>query len=41
MEKLIDNVMADGTLIVSARIPNVAETEKFFDYVYEGKSIDF
>jgi alcohol dehydrogenase class IV len=41
MEKLIDNVMADGTLIVSARIPNVAETEKFFGYVYEGKSIDF
>ena len=41
MEKLIDNVMADGSLIVSARIPSVAETEKFFDYVYEGKSIDF
>jgi alcohol dehydrogenase class IV len=41
MEKLIDNVMADGTLIVSPRIPNVAETEKFFGYTYEGKSIDF
>lgn len=41
MEKLIDNVMADGSLIVSARIPNVAETEKFFRYAYEGKSIDF
>jgi alcohol dehydrogenase class IV len=41
MEKLIDNVMADGSLIVSPRIPNVAETEKFFGYVYEGKSIDF
>ncbi len=41
MGKLIDNVMADGTLIVSARIPNIAETEKFFGYVYEGKSIDF
>ncbi len=41
MGKLIDNVMADGTLIVSARIPNVAETEKFFGYVYEGKSIEF
>jgi alcohol dehydrogenase class IV len=41
MEKLIDNVMADGTLIVSARIPNVAETERFFGYVYDGKSIDF
>jgi alcohol dehydrogenase class IV len=36
MEKLIDNVMADGSLIVSPRIP-----EKFFSYVYEGKSIDF
>jgi len=41
MEKLIDNVMADGTLIVSARIPNVAETERFFNYTYQGKSIDF
>jgi len=41
MEKLIDNVMADGSLIVSARIPSVAETERFFGYVYEGKSIDF
>ena len=41
MEKLIDNVMADGSLIVSARIPNAAETERFFNYTYEGKSIDF
>jgi alcohol dehydrogenase class IV len=41
MEKLIDNVMADGSLIVSARIPNVAETKRFFSYTYEGKSIDF
>jgi alcohol dehydrogenase class IV len=41
MAKLVDNVMADGSLIVSARIPNVAETEKFFNYTYEGKSIDF
>jgi alcohol dehydrogenase class IV len=41
MEKLIDNVMADGSLIVSPRIPSVAETEKFLGYVYEGKSIDF
>jgi len=41
MVKLIDNVMADGSLIVSARIPDVAETERFFYYTYEGKSIDF
>ena len=41
MGKLVDNVMADGSLIVSARIPSVAETERFFAYVYEGKSIDF
>ncbi len=41
MEKLIDNVMADGSLIVSPRIPSMAETEKFFGYVYEGRSIDF
>jgi alcohol dehydrogenase class IV len=41
MGKLVDNVMSDGSLIVSARIPNVAESEKFFNYTYEGKSIDF
>lgn len=41
MAKLIDNVMADGSLIVSARIPNAAETESFFNYTYEGRSIDF
>jgi len=41
MGKLVDNIMADGSLIVSARIPNVAETEKFFGYAYEGRSIDF
>jgi alcohol dehydrogenase class IV len=41
MGKLVDNVMSDGSLIVSARIPNVAESEKFFHYTYEGKSIDF
>jgi alcohol dehydrogenase class IV len=41
MEKLIDNTMADGSLIVSVRIPSSAETEKFFRYAYEGKSIDF
>ena len=41
MGKLIDNLMADGSLIVSARIPSVAETERFFGYTYEGRSIDF
>jgi alcohol dehydrogenase class IV len=41
MDKLIDNAMADGSLIVSARVPSVAETEKFLRYAYEGKSIDF
>ena len=41
MGKLIDNLMADGSLIVSARIPSVAETERFFGYTYKGRSIDF
>jgi alcohol dehydrogenase class IV len=41
MGKLVDNIMADGSLIVSARIPSVAETERFFGYAYEGKGIDF
>ena len=41
MEKLVDNVMADGTIIVTARIPSFAEAAKFLQYAYEGKSIDF
>jgi len=41
MPKLLDNVMADGTLIVSVRVPNEEETVKLFNYAYEGKSIDF
>jgi len=41
MDKLIDNTMADGSLIVSARIPTEEETGKFFRYTYEGRSIDF
>jgi alcohol dehydrogenase class IV len=41
MGKLVDNVMADGSLIVCARIPSISETERFFGYVYEGKNIDF
>jgi len=41
MPKLVDNVMADGSLIVSSRVPSEAETVKLFNYAYEGKSIDF
>ena len=41
MPKLMDNVQADGTLIVSVRVPNEEETVKLFNYAYEGKSIDF
>ncbi|MBM3166699.1 MAG: iron-containing alcohol dehydrogenase [Chloroflexi bacterium] len=41
MPKLMDNVQADGSLIVSARVPNEEETVKLFNYAYEGKSIDF
>lgn len=41
MEKLVDNLMADGSLITSTRVPDFAEAERFFDYAYEGKSIDF
>jgi hypothetical protein len=37
----MDNVMADGTLIVSVRVPSEEETVKLFNYAYEGKSIDF
>jgi len=41
MQKLIDNAMADGSLITSVRIPNEKEAENLFRYAYEGKSIDF
>jgi alcohol dehydrogenase class IV len=41
MPKLMDNVQADGSLIVSARVPNEEQTVKLFNYAYEGKSIDF
>lgn len=41
MQKLIDNTMADGSLIVSARVPSEGETERLFSYAYEGRSIDF
>jgi alcohol dehydrogenase class IV len=41
MQRLIDNAVADGSLITSARIPGEKETEKLFGYAYEGKSIDF
>lgn len=41
MQKLVDNTMADGSLIVSARVPSEEETEKIFRYAYEGKPVDF
>jgi hypothetical protein len=41
LDIIIDNIMADGSLIVSSRIPSAAEAEKFLGYAYEGKSIDF
>ncbi len=41
MPKLIENAMADGSLIVSARVPDEKETEKLFLYAYEGKPVDF
>jgi alcohol dehydrogenase class IV len=41
MKKLVDNTMADASLIPSARLPSKKETENFFRYAYDGKSIDF
>jgi len=41
MEKLVDYAMADFQLVTTARSPSSEETEKFFRYAYEGKSIDF
>ncbi|MBM3142156.1 MAG: iron-containing alcohol dehydrogenase [Chloroflexi bacterium] len=41
IEKLVDNAMMDFQLVTTARPPNSEETEKFFRYAYDGKSIDF
>jgi len=41
IEKLVDNAMMDFQLVTTARAPNSEETEKFFRYAYDGKSIDF
>ena len=41
LTKLVDNAMMDFQLVTTARAPNAEETEKFFRYTYEGKSIDF
>ena len=41
MEKLVDNAFADFQLVTTRRVPSTEETEKFFRYAYEGKSIDF
>ena len=41
MEKLVDNLMADGSLITSTRVPDSAQAARFFGCAYEGKSIDF
>lgn len=41
LKKLVDNAMADVSLMFTARKPSAEESEKFFRYAYEGKSIDF
>jgi alcohol dehydrogenase class IV len=41
IEKLADNASMDFQLVTTARAPNIEETEKFFRYAYDGKSIDF
>lgn len=41
IEKMIDNVEMDTSLVFSTRIPDSAELERLFRYAYEGKSIDF
>jgi alcohol dehydrogenase class IV len=41
MGKLVDYAMSDFQLVTTARAPGSEETEKFFRYAYDGKSIDF
>ena len=41
LEKLVDNAFADSQIVTTVRPPSTEETEKFFRYAYEGKSIDF
>jgi alcohol dehydrogenase class IV len=41
VEALVEKAFTDGSLVASARTPNVDELRRFFAYAYEGKSIDF
>jgi alcohol dehydrogenase class IV len=41
LPKLIANAESDATLVVSARMPDSAELERLFRYVFEGRPIDF
>ena len=41
VEALVEKAFTDGSLVASARTPNVDELRRFFAYAYEGESIDF
>ena len=41
MSYLVTNAETDTQIIAAARIPDLEELERLFDYAYEGKSIDF
>ncbi len=41
VEALVEKAFTDGSLVASARTPNVDELRRFFEYAYEGESIDF
>jgi len=41
LPKLVENAESDATLVVSARIPDSAEVQRLYRYIFAGKSVDF
>jgi alcohol dehydrogenase class IV len=41
LPKLVENAESDATLVISARMPDSAELQRLYRYVFEGKPVDF
>ena len=41
LPKLVENAESDATLVTSARIPDSAEVQRLYRYIFAGKPVDF
>jgi alcohol dehydrogenase class IV len=41
LPKLVENAESDATLVTSARIPDSAEVQRLYRYMFAGKPVDF